>query len=85
MHSNPNHNARTSFAISFKNRAALIVAFDRPPCFQAFRFPIGAPGLVPPCILHRRYPFTAGKLKVRFRRYGVITPKSEMLWKAVIR
>ena len=37
-----------------------MVFADRPPCFHALRLPLGAPGLVPPCILHRRFPFTVG-------------------------
>src|SRR3546814_6001808 len=37
--------------------------------------PLGAPGLVPPCILHRRFPFTAGDWhsvpeRVRARQRG---------------
>ena len=36
------------------------VAADLRPCFSAFRLPRGGPGLVPPCILHRRLPVTAG-------------------------
>ena len=34
---------------------------ERSPCFQALRLPLGAPGLVPPCIRHRRLPLTAGE------------------------
>jgi hypothetical protein len=58
-------------------RAAAIVAPERPPCFQALRLPLGAPGLVPPCILHRRFPFTAGDWhsvpeRVRARQRGAL-------------
>jgi hypothetical protein len=41
-------------------RAAAIVSAERPPCFQAFRLPAGGPGLAPPCMRQRRFPFTAG-------------------------
>ena len=34
---------------------------ERSPCFQAFRLFLGAPGLVPPCIRHRRLPLTTGE------------------------
>lgn len=33
-----------------------IVSAEREPCFQAFRLPAGAPGLVPPCMRHRFRP-----------------------------
>lgn len=33
---------------------------ERSPCFHALQLPLGAPGLVPPCIRHRRLPLTAG-------------------------
>src|SRR3546814_8528041 len=36
------------------------VCAERSPCFHALRFPFGAPQLFPPCILHRRFPLTAG-------------------------
>lgn len=50
----------TSRAIALMNAAACIALADLAPCFQALWLPLGAPGLVPPCILHRRFPFTAG-------------------------
>src|SRR3546814_16256577 len=46
--------------ISRRYRAAASAVAERPPCFRAFLLPLGAPGLVPPCILHRRFPFTVG-------------------------
>ena len=53
-------NSRTIFATAFKNLTASFVLAEYPPCLRAFWFPTGAPGLVPPCILHRCFPFTAG-------------------------
>src|SRR3546814_3660290 len=47
-----------SAAITNFNSAA--VCAERSPCFHALRFPFGAPQLFPPCILHRRFPLTAG-------------------------
>ncbi|BAI97993.1 hypothetical protein SJA_C1-31590 [Sphingobium indicum UT26S] len=37
------------------------VCAERSPCFHALRLPIGAPQLLPPCILHRCFPLTAGE------------------------
>ena len=36
-------------------------AADRAPCFRALQWPLGAPLPLPPCILHRALPFTAGE------------------------
>ena len=57
------------------------VAADRPPCFQALRLPTGAPGFVPPCILHRRLPLTAGDWhsvpkRVRARQRGACASRA---------
>jgi len=54
---------------------------ERAPCFQALRLPFGAPGLVPPCILHRRLPLTAGDWhsvpeRVRARQRGACASRS---------
>ena len=62
-------------------RFAVMVSPDRLPCFQAVWFPLGAPGLVPPCILHRRFPFTAGDWhsvpeRVRAKQRGVFASRS---------
>jgi hypothetical protein len=40
-------------------KARTIAFADRPPCFQAFLLPLGAPGFMPPCIRHRLLPFHA--------------------------
>jgi hypothetical protein len=48
---------------SFSNSARALVCAAYFPCFQAFRFPFGAPGLVPPCI--RQRPFRMGALQQR--------------------
>lgn len=42
---------------------------------------MGAPGLVPPCILHRRFPFTAGDwhsvpVRVRAKQRGALASRS---------
>ena len=44
----------------FNSPSNCFVEAEYPPCFSAFRLPLGAPGFVPPCILHRRFPFPAG-------------------------
>ena len=53
----------SSRATALRNRAAPSAFADRAPCFHALRLPLGAPGLVPPCIRHRPLPFTAGFLQ----------------------
>lgn len=46
--------------MAFRYLAAATDSADLPPCFQALRLPLGAPGFVPPFILLRRFPLTAG-------------------------
>lgn len=57
------------FVSSRRSRSACLTSFncafasiDRLPCCQALRFPLGAPQLLPPCILQLCLPLTAGDL-----------------------
>ena len=54
--------SRRSRSACLTNFNCVFASIDRLPCRQALRFPLGAPQLLPPCILHRCLPLTAGDL-----------------------